>query len=179
MFALRVDQDIELVLATPDLAPQYTSLVEANRDYLNEWLHWPRLCLTEEHFTHFLRDALHQYADGKAMVCAIYYRGELAGNCSFNAINHTLKRANIGYWLAENFQGKGIMTRVCRFLIDYAFTKLDIEKVEIVAAEGNRSSRAVAERLGMTLEGTLSHREKVGDRILSHAYYAAYQKNNH
>ena len=61
-------------------------------------------------------------------------------------------------------------------MINYAFTELSVEKVQISAAEENISSRSVCERLGMTLEGTLSNQEKVGESIYSHAIYGIWRK---
>ena len=46
-----------------------------------------------------------------------------------------------------------------------------MEKVQIAAADGNAKSRAVCERLGMKLEGIITNRERIGDRILNHAIY--------
>jgi ribosomal-protein-serine acetyltransferase len=40
------------------------------------------------------------------------------------------------------------MTRVAKALTNYAFTELDLNKVEIRAAEGNSKSRSIPERLG-------------------------------
>ena len=97
------------------------------------------------------------------------------GNCGFHSINHELKVAEIGYWIGKEFQGKGIMTRVCRYLVDYAFSKLNIDKIEISAAEKNLRSRAVCERIGMQLEGIITNREKVGDQILDHAIYGIHK----
>ena len=68
------------------------------------------------------------------------------------------------------------MTRSCRYLIDFAFTELKIEKVQLRAAEDNKPSRAVAERLGFKLEGIISNCERVGDRILNLAIYGIHNE---
>ena len=171
MFSTLVDDDIRLCLVQPSFAPRYAELVAAHNDYLSQWLAWPQKCNTEDAFRTFVSKSLHDYADGKSLTCAIEYQGEIVGNISFNAILHERKMVEIGYWLAEPWQGHGIITRACRFLIDYAFTALDMDKVQIAAAEDNKPSRAVCERLGMTLEGIISNQEKIGDRILAHAIY--------
>lgn len=63
-------------------------------------------------------------------------------------INWSNKTAYIGYWLGEEFQGNGIMTKVAKTLTDYAFNELNLNKVEIRAAVENEKSRAIPERLG-------------------------------
>ncbi|MGI9281821.1 MAG: GNAT family N-acetyltransferase [Endozoicomonas sp.] len=171
MFFITVDEEIRLQLVNDSIIPRYLELLEESRDYLSQWLPWPKFCNTEEGFKAFVKRSLHDYADGKSLTCAIEFQGKVVGNISFNAIRHDLKMVEIGYWLGEPYQGHGIITRACRYLCDYAFNELGMEKVQIAAAEENLSSRAVCERLGMNLEGIITHREKVGDRVLSHAIY--------
>ncbi|AXN38664.1 hypothetical protein CN689_21445 [Peribacillus butanolivorans] len=52
----------------------------------------------------------------------------------------------MGYWLGQQYQGNGIMTRVAKALIDYAINELNISKVEIRAAVENKNSRGIPER---------------------------------
>ncbi|SON48472.1 Putative ribosomal N-acetyltransferase YdaF (fragment) [Vibrio tapetis subsp. tapetis] len=105
------------------------------------------------------------------MVCAMIYHDELVGNISFNSIDHNLKVAEIGYWLSEKQQGKGIITRSVSKLINMAFSDLGMDKVQIAAGEGNAPSRAVCERLGMKLEGIITNRENLNGRVINHAIY--------
>jgi len=172
LFTLHVDDEIELALIEEPFARDYSGLVSSQLDYLSQWLTWPPYCQSEQDFRLFIQRSLEDYAEGKSLTCAIVYQGGIVGNCSLNDINHDLKRAKIGYWLSREHTSKGIMTRVVRKLIELAFTKYQLEKVELAAAVDNWSSRAVAERSGMILEGVISNSEKVGDRILDHAIYA-------
>jgi ribosomal-protein-serine acetyltransferase len=175
MFKLSIDNEITLHLVNDSFAARYVELVEECRDYLSQFLHWPRICKTEQDFKIFVKSSLQKYEDGKVMTFAIEFRGEVVGNISFNAIRHDLKKVEIGYWIAKKYQGHGIVTRSCSFLINYAFTELDMEKVQIGAAEDNAASRAVCERLGLKLEGIITNNEKVGERILDHAIYGIHK----
>ena len=171
MFELVVDDEIKLSLVHESFAKRYVTLAEENHKYLAQWLAWPAFCKTEEDFKGFVKNSLHSYADGKAMHCAIVYKTVIVGNISFNSINHELKIVEIGYWISQEYQGKGIVTRTCQFLIDHAFKKLSMEKVQISAAEGNKASREVCERLGLKLEGIITSKEFIGGKILNHAIY--------
>jgi len=175
MFQLVIDKEIKLLLVQPSFAPRYVALADENYEYLSQWLAWPRFCKTEQDFKQFVKNSLTGYADGKSMTCAIEYLGEIVGNCSFNTINYDLQSVEIGYWIGEKYQGKGIVTRVCHFLIDYAFSELKMKKVQICVAEGNTPSRMVCERLNMKLEGIITHAEKIADNILSHAVYGIHK----
>jgi ribosomal-protein-serine acetyltransferase len=58
-----------------------------------------------------------------------------------------------------------------RVLVDHAFGELELHRVEIQAAEGNRRSRAIPERLGFRQEGILREAECVGGRYLDVVVY--------
>lgn len=171
IFKNQVDAEIKLCLLHESFAARYVELIENDVEYIGQWMQWPYICNTEDAFKDFIKSSLHKYVDGKSMNFAIEYKGEIVGNCGFNSINQTIKSAEIGYWLGKDYQGNGIMTRACQFLINYAFTELGMTKVQISAAKENSASRAVCERLGLTLEGIITQKEKIQERILDHAVY--------
>ncbi|TKF22019.1 GNAT family N-acetyltransferase [Vibrio genomosp. F6] len=171
MFSLKIDDELELVLVQESFASHYSDIACSQKEYLSQWLAWPPHCQSEQDFRIFIQRSLHDYAEGKSMTCAIWYQGRLVGNTSFNSIDHSLQKVTIGYWLSQDEQGKGIMSRVVKKLISIAFDELDMQKVEISAAEGNKPSRALCERLGFKLEGIISHNENLNGRIVDHAIY--------
>ncbi|SUM04608.1 ribosomal-protein-L7p-serine acetyltransferase [Staphylococcus devriesei] len=71
------------------------------------------------------------------------------------------KRTSIGYYLAEQFQKKGIMTRCTKALIKYIYEEFNINRVEICMSTQNPKSRAIPERLGFTQEGILRSDERL------------------
>ncbi|MBU2039563.1 MAG: GNAT family N-acetyltransferase, partial [Gammaproteobacteria bacterium] len=117
MFTLDINESVSLALVQPSFAGRYLAIVEAERDYLSEWLAWPPHADSEEFFLRFIRGALHDYADGKSMTCAVLYQGVVVGNVSYNSICRNLGKAEIGYWLSKEYQGRGIMTTAVRYLI--------------------------------------------------------------
>jgi ribosomal-protein-serine acetyltransferase len=171
MFKLDIDDTLSLALVQPSFAAEYLAIISRDRDYLAEWLVWPEHGKNQEFFARFIEQSLHDYALGKSMTCGIVFQGELVGNISFNTINHSLKKVEIGYWLARPQQGKGIVTKAVAKMIEIAFTQLDMEKVQISAAEQNSSSRRVCERLGFTLEGIITRAENLNGRVVDHAIY--------
>ncbi|WP_038177464.1 GNAT family N-acetyltransferase [Vibrio pacinii] len=171
MFRRTIDPDIDLALIQESFAPYYSQIVAEQRDYLAEWLAWPQHCQSDQDFRLFAQRMLHDYADGKSMTCAIFFRDELVGNCSFNKINYDTQCVEIGYWLSQHHRGKGIMPRAVHSLIQIVFEELNMEKVQLSAAVDNHASRRVAEKVGMVLEGILTNQEKVSGRILDHAVY--------
>ncbi|MHA7878926.1 MAG: GNAT family N-acetyltransferase [Saccharospirillum sp.] len=171
MFTRTVSQDIQLALVEPSFAQHYYAIVKAERDDLGQWLAWPRHADSEAFFAAFIQKALHDYAEGSAMTCAILFRGKLVGNISYNRISHALKKVEMGYWLSREARGKGIVTRSVHHLIDHAFTGLGMEKVQISAAVDNLASRKVCERLGFELEGIITRNENLNGKVVDHAVY--------
>jgi len=171
MFAYTIDSEIRLLLLHESMATRLCQLVNENREYLAQWLPWVPNSQTAQHYQAYIKQSLTQYANGQAMVCAIEYQGVIVGVGGFNSIDRQLSVATLGYWLGEAYQGNGVMTRVCQFLLDYALHQLGMSKVQLAAAVGNKPSRYIAKRLGMELEGVIRRQEKVGERVLDHAVY--------
>ena len=89
-------------------------------------------------------------ADDDAMEgYGIFLDGHLAGGAGFRFGPFNVA-GEIGYWIGSEFEGRGLVTRACRALIDYGFTDAGLHRIVIRAAPENTRSRAVPERLGFT-----------------------------
>ncbi len=62
-------------------------------------------------------------------------------------------RASIGYWLAPEARGRGIVTRAVRLLVDWTFSTTDFIRIEIYTDVDNLRSGRVAIRAGFESEG--------------------------
>src|SRR5829696_7597457 len=114
----------------------------------------------------------HPVADNDGFQTAIVCEGRIVGAVGFRGVDWENRSTSIGYWLDAGHQGRGIMTRAVRALIDHALRDWGLNRVEIRAAPDNRRSRAIPERLGFRQEGLLSEAERVGDRYLDSVVYA-------
>ena len=175
MLLIEVDEEIQLCSVRESFAPVYVELVKENFDYLVNWLVWPPHFKTEKDFGHFIARCKKEHEKGEAITFGIMYKEKLVGNITYKYIDNELMKVEIGYWIAAKCQGKGIVTRSCARLVEYAFTDLNMDKVEMCVASENKPSRAVCERLGMTLEGIISNAECVQGRILNHAIYGLHR----
>nr|WP_244167337.1 GNAT family protein [Streptomyces mutomycini] len=61
----------------------------------------------------------------------------------------------LGYWAVKEQRGRGYSVEAARALCDWGWATLDVDRIERWAMVGNTGSRAVAEKLGYTVEGTL------------------------
>ena len=69
-------------------------------------------------------------------------------------------------------EGRGLVTRGVRALVDHAFGVWKLHRIEIQAAPENTRSQAVPLRLGFTREGVLRECERSGDRWLDGVIFA-------
>lgn len=176
MFCLTVDDKIQLCLREERHAKELFAVVDANRTYLREWLPWLDMNRSAADSRQFIKGTLEQYAANKGFQTAIVYRGQMVGMIGFHQFDWPNRSTSLGYWLAADAQGKGIITRACRYLVNYAFTKLAMNRVEIRCATGNHKSRAIPERLGFTIEGTARQTEWLYDHFVDHIIYAMLAK---
>jgi len=96
----------------------------------------------------------------------------ICGVVGFHELNQQHKIGSIGYWLAQNYSGNGIITTATRKLLEIGFSKFQLNKIEIRCAEPNIKSRAVPERLGFTYEATLRDCEWLYSQYVDHAIYS-------
>lgn len=171
MFAYPVDEGLELELLAPRHAEPLFALIDANRCHLRRWHPWVDATRTVADSRAFVDSMQRQHADNGVFQTAILQDAQLVGVLGYNQIDHANRWATLGYWLAEKTQGQGIVTRTARVYIAHAFSKLALHRLEIRCASSNERSRAVAERLGFTLEGVLRDREWLYDRFVDHAIY--------
>ncbi len=79
---------------------------------------------------------------------------EIIGSCGFNSFDVENATAEIGYDLAKAYWGNGYAPECISALVDYAFTTLNINKIEAKVEPGNINSIKVVEKLHFTFEGT-------------------------
>jgi len=62
------------------------------------------------------------------------------------------KNAEIGYWLAEDYWGRGIITEAIERIIEFGFKTFDINRIFARTFSTNLASQRVLEKAGMKLE---------------------------
>jgi ribosomal-protein-serine acetyltransferase len=171
MFTLMQDEDVCLRLFNHQDAKELFCLTDSSRHYLREWLPWVDHTTTVEDSKSFIVMTLQQFASNNGFQTGIWYQGELAGVIGFHGMDWVNKKASIGYWLGEQFQGKGLMTKACHVFVRHAFTQLQLNRLEIRCAVGNKKSRAIPERLGFRKEGVVREAEWICDHFVDHVIY--------
>jgi len=82
--------------------------------------------------------------------------GELIGFCGVGFWRNE-PEAEIGWWLARRYWGRGLATEAARCALRDAFERVALERVISVAHEGNAASIRVMEKLGLGWERDFEH----------------------
>lgn len=169
---IRIDDEIELRTFEIQDAEALYVLIDANRDHLRPWMSWIDTTTSVKDMRSFIWHSQARQSQNNGFNAGIFYQSKLAGVIGFHFIDHEDRKTEIGYWLAASMQGKGLMTRVCHAMVDYAFHELKLNRVEIQVAIDNARSRAIPERLGFTQEGILRDDVWLRDHFVDHVVYS-------
>jgi ribosomal-protein-serine acetyltransferase len=167
----RIGPDIELRPLEESDATVLYMLVDRNRDYLRRWQNWPDSIRSSHDMAALIRRSQEKSQQDNGFDLSIWYRGRAAGKIGLVYINWAERQSEIGYWLAAEFQGHGLVTRACRVVLDTAFTELGLRSIHIRCAAGNKRSRAIPERLGFTFGGVMKHRIMLHGRLHEEVLY--------
>ena len=174
---LKVRENLELRVRAPEEAAETFAVIDKNREYLREWLPWVDATNSVEDVKKVIEKWQKEFAGKKDVVLGIYLDDKYVGNMGLHDINRNNSSAMIGYWLAEDAQGQGIMTDCVRALSSYGFNELDLNRIYILCASGNTKSRAIPERLGYIQEGVLRDGTRLYGIYHDEVIYGALKRN--
>jgi len=147
------------------------ALIEANRAHLARWMPWAAN-QTPENTADFIRSTRRQLANGDGLQAALTSGTAIVGVAGFHGVDWPNRATSLGYWLAAAAQGHGAMTHAVRALVDHAIGTWELNRVEIRADVENLRSRAIPERLGFKIEGTLRQAQRLGESYRDQVVYA-------
>jgi len=155
MIHIPVRENLLIRSRTIEDAPEIFAVIDQNRAYLREWLLWVDETTSVEDVEAVTQQAIETAEQGTSYNLGIFLDGRFVGNIGIHNVNRRSDSAQIGYWLAPQWQGRGIMTDCVRALTTYCFEALGLNSVHISCADRNIKSRAVPERLSFVQEGVL------------------------
>jgi ribosomal-protein-alanine N-acetyltransferase len=84
---------------------------------------------------------------------AIEYNDNFVGMIGLTPLKDVYRKTvEIGYWLAEPFWNKGIMTKAVMLMVDWGWKNLDIVRIHTGIFSYNLASARVLEKSGFTFE---------------------------
>jgi ribosomal-protein-serine acetyltransferase len=169
---INVGPAITLRVPRAEDASTIFSVVDANRERLREWLPWLDLNASVGDSQAFVQNCTKARLAKQSATWLIDCQGNVAGVISINDLQWQNRACEIGYWVAKEFEGRGVVSACVAALVDLAFDELALHRIEIRVAVGNVRSRAVPERLGFTCEGTSRDAEWLYDHFESLVVYS-------
>jgi ribosomal-protein-serine acetyltransferase len=170
MFELKVNEKVTLRLRDETHAQETYDLIKHNPG-LREWMIWYDKVLTTQDSLDNIEANIDDYEMKTDYHLGIFYEGAMVGMISLHAVNYVVNKAAIGYWLAKDHEGKGIVTESVKRLLEFAFEELRLNKVEIGVGVTNEKSRKIPEKLGFTLEGILRENIRLHGQYIDMAWY--------
>lgn len=154
---IKVRDNIIMKNLTVDNAAEIFGVIDRNRDYLRVWLPW----VDGTDSVSVIENVIYSWQNRKELgtddIFGIFKDDCYIGNMGLHEIKKSGNNAEIGYWLAENEQGNGIMTDCVKSLMDYAFNKFGIDRIYIRCANGNYKSHNIPKRIGFVHEKILDN----------------------
>ena len=111
---------------------------------------------------HCKENAAKEPREGYELGIELQSTGELVGCVSIGHVNAWDGKATLGYWLGKKFWRNKIMYEATQAILEFAFNKLGLQRIDVTAAVENDASNGLIKKLGFTFEGTAKryHRAK-------------------
>lgn len=146
--------------------------LEFIRDEFNNPAVWKNLSVSRPQNLEQEREFFEQVISGDEGVHLAISKGEeMKGIISLEPHENDGEVAEIGIWIAEDFQGKGFGTEASELITDHAFNHLNYHKVAARAYEGNRGSNRIWEKLGFEKEGEFREQVYIEGSYCNVNYY--------
>ena len=159
------------VLCTHEAETLY-ALINRNRGHLREWLPWVDATRDPQDTRRFLELSYRSYLRGGGFSFGIRREGELAGVIGFHGFDTANRVTSLGYWLAKDACGQGVMRAAVAGCVGYAFGDRRMNRLYVRCATKNQRSRRVPETLGFVHEGTQREAEWLYDHFVDLEVYS-------
>ncbi len=126
---------------------------------------------SEENANDFINSANEN--NPKKLILAIDFNEELIGCIgAFQQDDIYSKNAEIGYWLAKPFWGKGYISTAIKKFVPMVFENMDIVRIYAEPFENNLGSKKALDKAGFKLEATLKNNIFKNGEVLSSCIYS-------
>ncbi|MCM3005880.1 GNAT family N-acetyltransferase [Priestia koreensis] len=165
MMKNEIDSEVCLRLFNEDDKEEFYNIINNSKQHLKTWITWVNSVNSQEDTNESLTLRIEGLVEngGYPKWFVIVYKGQMAGTVGFNDVDKFNKIGEMGYWLGEKFEGKGIMSRAFKEVINYGFQILNLNKIELYIAAGNKRSRALPKKFGFKEEGRRRQAELLYD----------------
>ena len=155
----------------------WSALRRESADFLTPWEpSWAPDHLSRKAFTNRVYWAQRSVSSGSAIPLFLFRRdsGVLGGAITLDNLRRGPAQAGtLGYWTGQSFARQGYMREAIGAVVHYAFTRLDLSRIEAACLPENAASRGLLENSGFKYEGVAQSYLQIGGRWRTHVLYAA------
>ena len=155
----------------------WAALRLASADHLTPWgPSWAADHLTRKAFTNRVYWAQRSVTSGTALPLFMFRRDDdaLIGAITLDNIRRGPAQAGtLGYWTGASFARQGYMQEAIQAVVHYAFTRVDLSRIEAACLPENAASRGLLESCGFKYEGVAQSYLQISGRWRTHVLYAA------
>jgi ribosomal-protein-serine acetyltransferase len=163
---ISISSDLQLRALRPNDAGVLFSLVQKNRAHLREWLPWVDATRRPIDTRRFLEMSYDGFMRGGGFSYGIRHEDSLVGVVGFHAFDRQNRVTSLGYWLAREHCGMGLMRQAVAACVDHAFKDEEMNRIYVRCAVGNCRSRRIPEALGFVSEGVQRQAEWLYDHFV-------------
>lgn len=148
----------ERVKLTPLTLDDFKSLSEFSLNEPNLWEYSLLSASGTENLKKYMDIALKGRSEGNSYPFVVFDKklNKIAGSTRFYDYQENHKTVQLGYtWYGKEFQGTGLNKNCKLLMLEFAFEKLKLHRVEFRADANNARSIAAMKSLGCTVEGIL------------------------
>lgn len=127
---------------------------------LHRWIDWCKPNFSLNDAERFVLATRLNWVKSEAYGFGVFCRtsDELVGMVAINELYHTFNMASIGYWIADQHQGKGFGVKAVSALIEFCFAQLKLTRIEVVCDPENLPSQRLIESCGGHFEAKALNR---------------------
>lgn len=155
---------------------EWASLRSSSIEFLSPWEpSWASDHLTRKSFTNRVYWAQRSVNNGNAIPVFLERREDkaLLGAITLDNIRRGPAQAGtLGYWIGQRYARHGYMQEAILGLVHYAFTTLDLSRIEAACLPENSASRGVLEKSGFKYEGVAQSYLQINGRWRNHVLFA-------
>lgn len=154
----------------------WASLRRESRDFLVPWEpSWSGDALSRAAFRRRLRSHEAEWQRGTGY-SFLMFRAEddaLIGGVTLSNVRRGVAQSgSLGYWVGEPFARQGYMTEGLRAVLDFAFDRLALHRIEAACLPANRASQGLLLKTGFTEEGYSRQYLRINGRWQDHRLFA-------
>ena len=173
---LLITDRLELRLPKQSDFAEWHELRKSSRTFLEKWEPtWADDHLSRNAFVNRLNWAQRAVANKSAAPFFLIREADevMVGGITLDHVRYGASQSgNLGYWIGQQYARRGYMREAILAVVHYAFTELDLSRIEAACLPNNLPSRGLLEKTGFKYEGVAQSYLEIAGRWSNHVLYA-------